>query len=92
MTRLSLLLLALLLACALLLVTSQHKARKLFIELQKEQTLAKQLEEEWSRLQLEQGTLATQGRIEKVAAKTLSMRLPAPAQVRTIRLDTVAAP
>ena len=64
MTRLNLLLLAILIACALSVVTSQHKARKLFIELQKAQKSAKQLDVEWGRLQLEQSTWAMHSRIE----------------------------
>ena len=36
MLRLALVLLAALIACALALVTSQHQARKLYVELQKE--------------------------------------------------------
>ena len=61
MLRLNLLLLAALIACALALVTSQHQARKLYVELQKEQELAKQIEVEWGQLQLEQSTWATHG-------------------------------
>ena len=44
MARLNLILLAILVVCALSVVTSQHKSRKLYVELQKEQELAKQLE------------------------------------------------
>ena len=40
MAKLSLALLAVLVACALGLVTSQHKARKLFSELEREQELS----------------------------------------------------
>jgi cell division protein FtsL len=54
--RLNLILLAILIACALSVVTSQHKARKLYVELQKEQELAKQLAIERGQLQLEQST------------------------------------
>ncbi|MGZ5257022.1 MAG: cell division protein FtsL, partial [Burkholderiales bacterium] len=56
MTRLNLLMLGILIACGLMLVTSQHQARKLYVELQKEQELAKRLEIEWGQLQLEQST------------------------------------
>ena len=76
MTRLSVLLLSLLVACALAVITSQHRARKLFGELETEQTLAKKLGEEWTQLQLEQGTWATQKRIEQVASRRLGMRQP----------------
>ena len=79
MGRLNLMFLMLLIGCALSVVTSQHQARKLFIELEAEQTLAKKLEEERSQLQLEQSTWATHKRIESVASKALGMRLPDPA-------------
>ena len=78
MIRLNALLLALVVACALAVVTSQHQARKLFIDLETEQTAAKHLEEEFTQLQLEQSTWATNKRIESVAAKSLGMRLPDP--------------
>jgi cell division protein FtsL len=77
--RLNLMLLALLIGCALSVITSQHQARKLFIELEGEQAAAKKLEEERTQLQLEQSTWATHKRIESVAAKTLGMKLPDPA-------------
>ncbi|HEV7393283.1 MAG TPA: cell division protein FtsL, partial [Burkholderiales bacterium] len=69
MTRLNLVLLGILIACGLMLVTSQHQARKLYVELQKEQELAKRLEIEWGQLQLEQSTWAMHSRIEKIAAR-----------------------
>lgn len=75
-TRTTLILLGLLMACALLLVSTQHKARKLFVELQKEQQTAKQIEIEWGQLQLEQGTWATHSRIERMAVRELHMRTP----------------
>ncbi len=84
MARLSLLLLAVLIGCALALVTSQHRARKLYVELQKEQELAKQLDVEWGQLQLEQSTWATHGRVEKIAAKALGMRVPPPARIQVV--------
>ncbi len=69
-------LLALLIACALGLVTSQHQARKLFAELEQEQERAKQLEVEWGQLQLEQSTWAKHARVEKIARDRLRMRVP----------------
>jgi cell division protein FtsL len=76
MTRLNLLLFAALVACALALVSSQHQARKLYVQLEKEQELAKQLEVEWGQLQLEQSTWATHARIENIATRQLNMRVP----------------
>lgn len=82
--RLTFILLAALMACAMALVASQHKARKLYVELQKEQAVAKQLDVEWGQLQLEQGTWGTHGRIERIATRELNMRLPAAGRVEVV--------
>ena len=84
MTRVNLVLLAVLIVCALALVTSQHQARKLYVELQKEQDLAKQLEIEWGQLQLEQSTWAMHARIEKIAARELGMRIASPNRIQVV--------
>ena len=84
MARLNLSLLGLLVACALAVVTSQHKARKLYVELQKEQEFAGQLEIEWGQLQLEQSTWAMHARIEKIAGGQLMMRVPPPSRVQVV--------
>lgn len=72
--------------CALSVVSSQHKARKLFIELQKEKERAQQMEVEWGQLQLEQSTWAAPARVEKIAAHLLQMQLPKYGQVQFIRV------
>jgi cell division protein FtsL len=82
--RINLILLGVLIACALALVTSQHRARKLFTELEAEQEIAKQLDVEWGQLQLEQSTWAMHSRVEKIASGTLRMRVPEPARVRLV--------
>ncbi|HUF79989.1 MAG TPA: cell division protein FtsL [Burkholderiales bacterium] len=84
MVRLNLLLLAALAACALALVTSQHQARKLYVELQKEQELARHLEIEWGQLQLEQSTWATHARVEKIATRALGMRVPPASRIQLV--------
>jgi cell division protein FtsL len=84
MTRLNLILLAVAIVCALGAVTSQHKARKLFVELQKEQELAMRLDVEYGQLQLEASTWAMHGRVEKIAAGRLGMRVPPPSRVQII--------
>jgi cell division protein FtsL len=83
-TRLNLLLTLILIACALSVVTSQHNARKLFVELEKEQELARQLAIELGQLQLEQSTWALQARVEKIASGQIRMRVPDPLHVRII--------
>lgn len=85
MTRLHLLLLSVVIACALGVVTSQHEARKLFVELQNEKDRAQQMEVEWGQLQLEQSTLAMPVRVEKIAAAKLHMQLPKSEQIQFVR-------
>ena len=84
MVRLNLLLLAVLIACALGLVSSQHQARKLFISLEQEGERARQLEIEFGQLQLEQSTWAMHARIEKIAAQTLRMRAPDARRIQVV--------
>lgn len=84
MTRVNLILFAVLIVCALALVTSQHRSRKLYVELQKEQDIARQLEVEWGQLQLEQGTWAMHARIEKIATRALGMQVPPAGRMRVI--------
>jgi len=87
--RLNLLLTLILIACALSVVTSQHNARKLFVELEKEQELARQLAIELGQLQLEQSTWALQARVEKIASEQIRMRVLDPSQVRIIMPENV---
>lgn len=89
MVRLNLLLLALLTACALGLVTSQHKARKLFVELEQEQEHARGLEVEYGQLQLEASTWAMHTRVERIASRALRMRAP---DAKRIQIVPRAAP
>ena len=81
MVRLNILLLLVAVVCALSVVTSQHKARKLFQSLEGEQDRAKQLEVEFGQLQLELSTWATSPRIEKIARDKLKMRTPEAAKI-----------
>jgi cell division protein FtsL len=86
--RLNVFLLILVIACALGVVTSQHKARKLFVELQQEKDKAQQMDVEWGQLQLEQGMLAMPARVEKLAGSQLQMKMPQSGQIHYIRLDS----
>ena len=89
MARLNLILLAILVVCALSVVTSQHKARKLYVDLQKEQASAKQLEVEWGQLQLEQSTWAMHARVEKIASGQLLMSVPPAARLQVVAPEAV---
>jgi cell division protein FtsL len=84
MTRLNFILFAILIVCALALVTSQHRARKLYVELQQALELEKKYEREWSQLQLEQSTWSIHARIESIAAQQLRMRAPTAARTQLV--------
>ena len=84
MAKLNLLLLAVLVACALGLVTSQHRSRKLFSDLEREQGRARELDVDYGRLQLEASTWGLHQRVEKIATGTLGMRVPDPRRVRIV--------
>ncbi|WP_417068334.1 cell division protein FtsL [Niveibacterium terrae] len=89
MLRVNVVLIVLVLASALGVVASQHQARKLFVELEREQTRMHALEVEWGQFQLEQGTWSGHVRIEKLAREQLKMQPPAGEQV--IALDAPEA-
>jgi len=84
MVRLNLVLLAVLVLCALSLVTSRHQARKLFVELEREQEQTRGYETEYGQLQLEQSTWAMPARTEKIARDQLKMELPRPGRVELV--------
>lgn len=85
--RLNLALLAVLLVSALSVVTSNHRARLLFVDLGREQNRMHDLEVEWGQLQLEQSTWANPVRINKIARAKLGMHPPAAEDV--VSLDAV---
>ena len=84
MLRFNILLLLAIVVCSLSVVTSQHKARKLFQAMEAEQERARQLEIEFGQLQLELSTWATSPRIEKIARDKLKMRTPETAKIITV--------
>ena len=63
---------------ALEIVVARHQARKLFVEIQTLEKARDNLNEEWSRLLLEQSTWATDVRIEMLSRNRLNMITPAP--------------
>ena len=84
MTRVNILLLCVLVACALSLVTSRHQARRLTVELEREQARARQFDVEYGQLSLEQSTWGMPARVDKVARETLHMQLPASSRVEVV--------
>lgn len=90
MTRLNLILLITLVGCALSVVTSQHKARKLFMELQTAQDDERKLDQEWRELQIESQTVGTGKRIEQKAQRDLGMTQPDPKKTVILVVDSNA--
>jgi cell division protein FtsL len=90
MTRVNILLLIVLVGCALSLVTSRHQARRLFVELMREQDQARQYETEYGQLSLEQSTWGMPARVEKIARDALRMQLPAPNRVEVVDVPAAA--
>lgn len=75
----------LVLVSALGVVYVEHRARTVFVELQALREARDALEVEWGRLQLEQSTWATHGRVERIAGQRLDMYIPAPDEVVIVR-------
>jgi cell division protein FtsL len=87
-TRINLLLLAMLVVCALSLITSRHQARKLFVDLEREQNRSRAYETEYGQLQIEQSTWAMPVRIEKIGREQLRMQLPATGRIEVMDRDS----
>lgn len=87
MTRLNLILFFALMFSALGLVNAQHKARKLYIELEQLNESAKLYDQEYGQLQLEQSTWAMHSRIELIAAQALQMQVPDPTRIQVVSPD-----
>ena len=85
MVRANLVLLALVVACALSLVTSRHQARKLFVDLEREQANALAFETEHAKLQVEQASLGLPVRVERIARDQLRMQLPGPGRIEIVQ-------
>jgi cell division protein FtsL len=62
----------------------KHRARELFVELEKVNRERDQLEIEWGQLQLEQSAWSTHAFVENVAASNLGMRTPPPKQIEVV--------
>lgn len=65
-------------------VYSKHRARELFVELERLNRERDRLEVEWGQLQLEQSAWSTHAFVESVAASKLRMSIPAPAAIEVV--------
>ncbi len=88
MSRLNVVLLLLLIACALALIQSQHRSRTYFVELERLKKQAHILDEQWGQLQLEQSTWANPARVDTLARTRLGLIAPPNDRVR---IETLTA-
>lgn len=91
MNRLSAICIALIVASSLSLVTSQYRARQLFIDLDSAKAVARRLDIEWRRLQLDQTNYSKHSLIEAAARRDLHMQPATPARTEYIVLGQRAA-
>ena len=87
MTRLNVLLLLATLFSALYLVHSQYDARRLYAQLYRERSDARELASEYDRLQVERQAQATPLRVERIAHDQLKMRATSPAITTYVSRD-----
>lgn len=73
------------LASALAIVYTTNQYRMNFIELQRLEQQANQLQLQWGQLLLEQASLATPARVEQLASEKLEMRLPTDKEIFVLR-------
>ena len=66
-------------------IYARHKARALFVNLEKLNAERDSLEMEWGRLQLEQSYWSSHAFVERVANAKLQMNLPQTRDVRIVR-------
>lgn len=90
MTRLNLILFFALMFSALGLINAQHKARKLYIELDQLNQAEKQYQLEYGQWQLEQSTWAMHSRIEQIASQQLQMQVPDAKRIQIVSLKKMA--
>lgn len=74
----------LLFACALGLITSQHRARSLFVDLERAQQEAKQLDVDYERVTIELARLSQPASVERAAQK---LGFKAPDAAHTVYLN-----
>jgi len=65
-------------------IYTKHRARELFVELERLNRARDGLETEWGQLQLEQSAWSTHAFVESVAAGKLGMALPKPVEIEVV--------
>lgn len=72
---------ALMVSSALGVIYVKHQSRVNFVEYQRLLSERDRLDVEWGRLQIEQSTWATHGRVERISREKLGMDVPDPSFV-----------
>ena len=85
--KLNIVLAAGLIACGLTLVNARYQARHLLIEFERLQQHARQLDIDWTQLQLDQSTLGKNERIEHIARTELNMAPLTPARTQYLTTE-----
>ncbi len=80
--KINIVLTVLLVGCALSVVNARYTSRHLFIDLERLQQQQRQLEIDWTQLQLDQSTLGKNERIEQIARSQLNMAPLSPARTQ----------
>jgi cell division protein FtsL len=65
-------------------IYSKHRARELFVELERLNVRRDNLEIEWGQLQLEQSAWSTHAFVENVAGTKLKMSMPPPKDIELV--------
>ena len=65
-------------------IYSKHRARELFVELERLNARRDNLEIEWGQLQLEQSAWSTHAFVENVAGTKLKMAMPPPQDIELV--------
>jgi cell division protein FtsL len=65
-------------------IYSKHRARELFVELERINSRRDNLEIEWGQLQLEQSAWSTHAFVENVAGTKLRMGMPPPKEIELV--------
>jgi cell division protein FtsL len=85
--KINIVLLAVLVVSALALITSQHEARRLYVEMERAASHSRQLETDWNHLRVEQSGLATAAIIDSKARRELQLESPNARQVWHLVVD-----
>jgi cell division protein FtsL len=73
------------LGSAVQVIYARHRARDMFVQLEKLNAVRDSLDMEWGRLQLEQSYWSSHAFVERVANAKLQMNLPQTRDVRIVR-------